>query len=354
MINLHTYLKTIFDDVDGALQTSTDKVWNALNPKNKNGKHSAYSIIEKTKKFRVEVSSREHKLKYKDAYIRHKSLLDHLCKEGVLKDIITSKPEALEYISNTIYKYIKKDDLYEKRGVSYFQTSFGELLYKRVFNYDNYRKKTIVGEIYQELGFDKVTCSYCNSEPITIIDSNKISTNKNYKLTLFELDHFYSKSKYPYLALSFYNHIPSCSNCNGKLKGSRNFTIATHIHPYNRCFDEIYTFYPNTDISNGNELKTLSLKNKSSQKDNLVKDLSLEKRYMKLMCTSDSNELVEMMQDNYHLFDAKEDDRERELFFYYLKKQIKVNKGEILTSICGKLKRDIVKFFDEGKAIIKD
>ncbi|MCG7789831.1 hypothetical protein MIS24_08700 [Vibrio parahaemolyticus] len=354
MINLYTHLETKFDDVDSTLQVSTDKVWNALNPKNKNGKYSAYSIVEKTKKFRDEVYSINHISKYKQSYFRHEKLLDYLCKDGVLKRIVTSKPDDFENISNSIYNYLNKDDLYIKKGNSYFKTSFGELLYKRVFNYDNYRRNIIVGEVYKELGFDKVTCPYCNSEPVTIIDSKQGSSKKNSKLTLFELDHFYPKSKYPYLALSFYNHIPSCSNCNGKLKRSRDFTIGTHIHPYNRCFDEAYTFYPNTDISRGNKLKSLSLWNKSGQMDYLAKDLLLEKRYLKLFHLCNANELIELMQDNYDLFESGEDDRLRKLFFRSIESHIKVNKGEILTSNFSKLKRDLVKFFDQQKAIIKD
>ncbi|MBY7892782.1 hypothetical protein KW513_15065 [Vibrio fluvialis] len=354
MINLYTYLKTRFDDVDNVLKVSTDKVWNALNPKNKNNEYSSHSIIERANKFRIEVHSIEHQSKYKLSYMRHRNLLNYLCKEGVLKRIITCKPEDFESISSSIYKYLIKSDLYVEIGTSYSKTSFGELLYKKVFNYDNYRKKSIVGEIYKELGFDKATCPYCNSEPVTIIDLAKASSKKSAKLTLFELDHFYPKSKYPYLALSFYNHIPSCSNCNGKLKRSRDFTISTHIHPYNRCFNDIYTFYPNADISNGNQLKTISLRNSSDQMDNLAKDLSLDKRYVKLLHLCNANELIKLMQDNYDLFESEEDDRYRALFIQSIKSHIKVDKGEILTSNFCKLKRDLVKFFDQQKTIIKD
>jgi hypothetical protein len=30
-----------------------------------------------------------------------------------------------------------------------------------------------------------------------------------------EIDHFYPKDKYPFLAVSFFNLIPSCLTCNG-------------------------------------------------------------------------------------------------------------------------------------------
>jgi len=48
-------------------------------------------------------------------------------------------------------------------------------------------------------------CPYCNRQYTFTIKDKKVSP---------ELDHFYPKSKYPFLALSFYNLIPACSVCN--------------------------------------------------------------------------------------------------------------------------------------------
>lgn len=352
MINLYTYLETVVDDVDYTLQNCTDKVWLALNPKNKDGKYSANSIISRAMKFREEIDTAEYKKKHL-GWVRHKKLLDYLCSDGVLEKIIKSKPERFESISVKIYEHLNEDDLFVEKGNSYFKSDFGELLYKRVFNYDNYRNKDVIGEVYKILGFDKATCPYCNSEPVTIISVDNEDTQGKHNLTLFELDHFYPKSKYPYLALSFFNHIPSCSNCNGKLKRSRDFTIETHIHPYNRDFNNIYTFVPNRSISNGDVLKSISLKNKSSQLDNLSKDLSLDARYNKLLHLSNTIQLVELMQDNLDLFDEK-DDKLRNLFLASIKSHVKLDKGEILKSNYCKLKRDLVKFFDHSNYIIND
>jgi hypothetical protein len=51
------------------------------------------------------------------------------------------------------------------------------------------------------------TCPYCNRNYIFVVDSD------NKKLRP-EIDHFYPKSIYPFLAMSFYNLIPSCQICN--------------------------------------------------------------------------------------------------------------------------------------------
>lgn len=69
-------------------------------------------------------------------------------------------------------------------------------------------------------------CPYCNRNYIYNAGSRRTS----------ELDHFYSKSKYPFLALSFYNLIPSCSICN-RFKGVRSLCV----NPYQAesAFDKV-------------------------------------------------------------------------------------------------------------------
>ena len=72
-------------------------------------------------------------------------------------------------------------------------------------------------------------CTYCNRNYIfTISTGNRVKE----KIARPELDHWYPKSKYPLLALNYYNLIPSCSICNSSVKGSTEFDVTTHIHPY--------------------------------------------------------------------------------------------------------------------------
>ncbi|MGG1920190.1 HNH endonuclease [Chryseobacterium sp. NRRL B-14798] len=72
---------------------------------------------------------------------------------------------------------------------------------------------------------DQHTCIYCNRNYVKTIGNTKN------KIIRAEYDHFFSQSKYPLLALSFYNLIPICSNCNKK-KLDDDFDISTHLHPY--------------------------------------------------------------------------------------------------------------------------
>jgi hypothetical protein len=62
------------------------------------------------------------------------------------------------------------------------------------------------------------TCVYCNAGLAVIVNVNyykgkRRNIVKDRKPT-YELDHFLPKSKYPFLATSFFNLLPSCSSCN--------------------------------------------------------------------------------------------------------------------------------------------
>ena len=67
-------------------------------------------------------------------------------------------------------------------------------------------------------------CPYCNRIYTYIV---KKKPKKAKRQVRPELDHFFPKSKYKHLALSFYNLVPSCPQCN-HLKGDNEFDY----HPY--------------------------------------------------------------------------------------------------------------------------
>ena len=72
------------------------------------------------------------------------------------------------------------------------------------------------------------TCPYCNMGYILISERDKKKQNGLRP----EIDHFFPKSKYPYLAMSFYNLIPSCMVCN-HTKGSKDtYSDKKLLSPY--------------------------------------------------------------------------------------------------------------------------
>lgn len=76
-------------------------------------------------------------------------------------------------------------------------------LLDNIFRYDRYSKRRAVVGILEKM---KVTvCPYCNRQYIFTLANGQVRP---------QFDHYYPKSRYPYLALSLYNMIPSCSICN--------------------------------------------------------------------------------------------------------------------------------------------
>lgn len=111
---------------------------------------------------------------------------------------------------------------------------------KYVFDYDKFQSE--ITKFFTD-NFDFRTCFYCNKDFITNFEKEKKDL-----VSTFQLDHFYDKGTYPYLALSFYNLIPSCPTCNSsKVKGSKNtfehdsnvgkFKNETCIAPNDEKFD---------------------------------------------------------------------------------------------------------------------
>lgn len=77
-------------------------------------------------------------------------------------------------------------------------------------------------------------CPFCNREYIFRFEDRK---QKKARI-IASLDHFYDKDRYPFLAVSFYNLIPSCSICNSKFKHTKNFYEHPHLHPYEDDFNK--------------------------------------------------------------------------------------------------------------------
>jgi len=125
---------------------------------------------------------------------KEKLLFKLLEKEENLRILITSEPGD--------FKFIIK--LFERFEVKVMEKSnnLNRLLYGVFTNvYDQMDNWKFIDRIETD------TCPYCNRNYIY-----KLTKNSKIKP---EIDHFYPKSLYPFLGLSFYNLIPSCQTCNG-------------------------------------------------------------------------------------------------------------------------------------------
>ena len=102
---------------------------------------------------------------------------------------------------------------------------------EQVFNYEGYSQGQKLTPFFTN-NFYFRTCFYCNKDFI-----NNFEENTEKLVSTFQLDHFYDKGTYPYLALSLYNLIPSCPTCNSsKVKGSEN-TFQVCLPPNDENFD---------------------------------------------------------------------------------------------------------------------
>jgi hypothetical protein len=106
--------------------------------------------------------------------------------------------------------------------------------FEKIFDYkhfvNSYRHQIISS-------FNIEVCPYCNRQYI----NNMVLKEKH--LTTADLDHYFCKSKYPFLALSLYNFVPSCTLCNSRFKRDQDFWFTKHIYPFESGFDRDACFH---------------------------------------------------------------------------------------------------------------
>lgn len=204
-----------------------------------------------------------------------------LTKEKI-KKIIISKPEKLvtlniefmkSYVNNfNENEYFAYTVLTENEKSSCTKYHEKILDLKKVFNYRQY----ISNDYFLAELLDVHTCIYCNRNYVKTVGNTKEKTARA------EYDHFFSQSKYPLLALSFYNLIPICGNCNKK-KLNENFTLGTHLNPYMFTDEEkkfTFSFRKKNFIENNVKIN-ISTNDKISESkiEKTFSDLHLEKIY---------------------------------------------------------------------------
>jgi hypothetical protein len=148
----------------------------------------------------------------------------------------------------------KKNKSYAEQHLVKRYSVIGDL--ERVFDYKKFisGSKPISYEFAKRLGQN--TCTYCNrlyAHTIIVKDKNTNRVNNAGRITRPDFDHWFPKSKYPLLALSFFNLIPSCGVCNSSIKGQVELNLKDHIHPYIHEDAQVFSFsYRLKDMHNNN------------------------------------------------------------------------------------------------------
>lgn len=149
----------------------------------------------------------------------------------LLEELKTSKTASeKKRVLSKIRKAAKGDLILGEKDITIFPAWIND--FSKVFSYPDLSKK-IGHKIVNEWKID--VCLYCNDEGIQ-------SRGKKDDFRT-DLDHFYPKAKFPFLAISLYNLVPAGGFCNQKFK--RDSDMLDCAHP----FEEGVGFKPLFHIS---------------------------------------------------------------------------------------------------------
>ncbi len=202
------------------------------------------------------------------------SLTNFLNDEINLKNILIGTPDILNLL---------KDKFTTKKDVEIIKT---------LFRYDSFisTKEDSTFRFYNAYklaeNLRQDTCIYCNR-----LYTHTIVSEKNELIARPTFDHWFTKSKFPILALSFYNLIPSCSICNSSVKGQDDYSLADIFHPYFKFTDltKQLDFRFSYDLENH-----LAAKSKIKTKNDFTKE-SIETMRLKEMYSVHDEELRELI-----------------------------------------------------------
>lgn len=262
------------------------------------------------------------------------------------EEILVLLPSELEKMK---IKYKKYEFLFNENNKQKKEAT--EII--EFLGYSDLRKSEYFINIISKLGIE--TCPFCNAQPIFIYRK----VDKKFRL-LAQLDHYYPKTKYPFLSVAFYNLIPSCSYCNQK-KGKKDLP-EDFYHPYKNEVIDGFNFEIDIDsLLNGDIYKNKSLKIKVKNKTEIdsvdykkikqfletidlnsmysTQEMLASEIFMKkeLYPESRKKELLELFKDNGNIYNLTPG----ELDLLILGN--KVEKSEILKRPLSKFMQDIAK-----------
>lgn len=227
----------------------------------------------------------------------------NIWEDETLESIILAQPEKLEILAlswdnthNDVFQYFI-DNLYEE--------------YRSSHKWSIYNAPQLV----RDLGIS--VCPYCNQNFIFNIDSVGRTT--------YQIDHFFPKEKCPFLAISFYNLVPSCSSCN-HLKSNDCNTNEDNliINPYDSRIDGLLNFefqIKDSDFYHKpNSLEILTTENQDQWQErikNHIEIFQLKDRY----ATNHKDIALEIIQRKY----AYSED--------YLKSLYRMYEGSVFSSL---------------------
>lgn len=166
--------------------------------------------------------------------------LKNICRESNISGFSNlNKQNLITHILNNEQAVIIESDSYQslKKKILFINCELDEIFedfyskeWDKIENYDRYKF------VYKH---GLKTCPYCNRSYIFILKNGKVRP---------EIDHFFPKSIYPYLAMSFYNLIPSCQTCNHTKKAKDSYKDNLKS-PYEISSNDFKFTYKPSDIN---------------------------------------------------------------------------------------------------------
>lgn len=221
---------------------------------------------------------------YKTTILKELSSIDQKIKSLDLEEDLISSIDFLTFPNHKLTIKLIKNYYFKIRSVlnEKVKKSFDRLI--DIFNYDKFIKGHNDWGAYnltKELGIN--VCPYCNRNYVHTLKTAKGKTRP-------ELDHYFPKSRFPFLALSIFNMIPSCHICNSNLKGSKDFYTENHMHPYLDDFNDSFHFKIEY-LGKGITLPIIS---------------DLDKFNIKIEITSDDKDVIEKITNSNSTFKIEE------------------------------------------------
>lgn len=184
------------------------------------------------------------------------SLIDYLLDEpnGSLEALLIGDPLDIK---------ITNDNLLNHFGIS----DSKELnILKGGFNYGGDPGSSVRQFFYSKKSYK--FCSYCNMARAR----HTVNPHTGETADQFHLDHFYSQTDHPLLALSLFNLVPSDSICNVDNKEAKLFSDKMHLNPYVSGFKRDMVFYPILDAF-GEKIEEIDLKITADRNSDIWKQL---------------------------------------------------------------------------------
>ena len=176
----------------------------------------------------------------------------------------------------------------DKEGFSYYGTTLYEEFSTIKIKLDG-RSRAL--KLVDDLGL--IACPYCNRNFIN-------NTDKKGRRTC-DIDHFFAKKKFPFLAISFYNLIPSCKWCNFvKLDSANSSPEEFILNPYDTR--EGYTFDANIEVEIENcefYYKTSALKVEFSNSLNKRVQKHIQAFHLDKLYAQHTDFVLELIQKKY-------------------------------------------------------